>query len=58
MPPMKPDVCSLPNGRIGLFIGADYKFLTRDAAEALRDALTAELSKPLQMAPEVVTLHD
>lgn len=45
MPPIKPDVCTLANGRIAVFLGADYKQLDRQAAEKLRDALTAELDK-------------
>jgi len=46
MPPIKPEVCTLPDGKIGLFLGADYKFLTRPGAQRLRDLLDAELAKP------------
>ena len=53
--PLRPEVCTLPSGRIGVFLGADYKFLTREAAQALRDKLDDELSKP---APAAVDRTD
>lgn len=58
MLPIKPEVCTLPDGRIGLFLGADYKLLTRDAATALCDKLIAELDKLPRTAPEGVALRD
>lgn len=33
MPPMKPDACII-DGKLAVFMGADYKFMPLDAAEA------------------------
>lgn len=42
-PHYRPEVCTLANGRIAIFVGAAYRELDRKAATQLRDKLTAEL---------------
>lgn len=42
--PIKPEVCRLPDGRIGVFLGADYKFMPPEDAQRLRDALNDALA--------------
>lgn len=45
--PTKPEVC-VCNGRLGVFMGADYKLLTLEQAQAFRDQIqrgVAELER-------------
>jgi len=39
----KPLVSTMPDGRVGVFVGPDYAFLSVAQAEALRDALDASI---------------
>lgn len=42
--PVKPDVC-ISDGRLAVFMGANYKFLTLDQADAFVRRLQSELSR-------------
>lgn len=44
MPPLKPIVC-VQGDRLAVFIGADYKLLELDAADAFARKLQSELAK-------------
>lgn len=48
--PLKPQVATLPDGRIAVFVAGAYQYLPREAAQALRDNLSAELAKPAPAA--------
>lgn len=52
-PHYRPEVCTLANGRIAVFVGAAYRELDREAATQLRDKLTAELAEPVANTPWV-----
>lgn len=44
MPPLKPEVTVI-NDRLAVFMGADYKLLELDAADAFARKLQSELAK-------------
>lgn len=41
----RPDACAIPDGRVGVFIGGAYRFMSISAARALLEKISEAITK-------------